>query len=168
MGRGYTQFVFPDTGADDVYVLYSAFLNYRLPDGNLLHVRQTECWCPNCNQIDIAERIQSIVELEKELELLRNPDDDDEEAFMLALLSDPIEERIADLELRLIWRRERKSPAKCLRCGSTEIVPLPDSKEFSHPATGERVVVAGHGFASTAEWHAEFTPEGDVITSCYN
>jgi hypothetical protein len=166
MGRGYTQFAFPDTGAEDVYALYSAFLNYRLPDGKLLHVRQTECWCPTCNRIDMAERVESIDELEDEIERLRNPDD--EESQMIAFIGTPVDERIAELESRIIWRQSRKSLPKCLHCGSTDIVPIPDAQEFAHPSTGERVVVAGRGFASTAEWHAEFTPEGDVINSRYN
>jgi hypothetical protein len=165
MGRGYTQYAFPDTGAEDAYALYSAFLNYRLPDGKWLHVRQTECWCPTCNRIDMAECIESIEELENELARLRNPDD--EEAKIIAFIGKPVEERITELQLRIIWRQNRKSPAKCLHCGSTEIVPIPDAQEFAHPATGERVVVAGCGFASTAAWYAEFTPEGDLINSCY-
>ncbi len=39
----------------------------------------------------------------------------------------------------------------------------PDNEEFAHPRTGERVLVAGRGFASTAERHAEFTPEGGIL-----
>jgi hypothetical protein len=70
-----------------------------------------------------------------------------------------------ETELRINWRRNRTSPPKCLHCGSTNIMPIPDAKEFAHPITGERVVVAGCGFVSTDEWHAEFTPEGDVLCS---
>jgi hypothetical protein len=163
MGRGFIQFAFPDSGAEDEWALYSAFLNYLLPDGKLLHVRQTPCWCSNCNRIDMAEHVESLDELESELARLRNPDD--EEARMLAFIGTPIEERIAEIELRMIWRRNRVSPAKCLQCGSTNIVRIPDTEEFSHPKTGERVVVADHGFASTDPWHAQFSPEGDAISS---
>jgi hypothetical protein len=113
----------------------------------------------------MAERVESIDELQDEIERLRNPDD--EESQMIAFIGTPVDERIAELESRIIWRQNRKSPAKCLHCGSTKIVPIPDAQEFAHPSTGERVVVAGRGFASTDEWHAEFTPEGDVISSCY-
>ena len=40
MGRGFTQYSFPDSGSSDTVALYSAFLDYRLPDGSFLHVRQ--------------------------------------------------------------------------------------------------------------------------------
>lgn len=165
MGRGFTQFAFPESGAEDMYALYSAFLYYRLPNGQLLRVRQTECWCSMCNRFDTAEVVESMEELETELDRLRNPDE--EESRMLAFIGTPIEERIAETELRINWRRNRTSPAKCLHCGSTDIMPIPGANEFAHPITGERVVVAGRGFVSTDEWHAEFTPEGDVLCSAY-
>lgn len=165
MGRGYTQFAFPDSDTEDQYALYSAFLNYRLADGRLLHVRQTECWCPTCDRIDMAEHVESLEELAAELERLRNPDD--EEFRMIAFIGTPVEERIAETELRIAWRCNRVSPAKCLQCGSTDIVPIPGNEEFAHPKTGERVVVAGSGFMSTDQWHAEFTPEGNIICSSY-
>ena len=98
MGRGYTQFAFPESGAEDIWALYSAFLNYRLSDCKLLHVRQTECWCPNCNRIDMAERVESLEDLESELERLRNPDE--EESRMIAFIGVPIDERIAETECR--------------------------------------------------------------------
>lgn len=111
----------------------------------------------------MAERVESLDELESEFARLRYPDD--EEARMLTFIGTPIEERIAEIELRMIWRRNRVSPAKCLQCGSTNIVQIPDTEEFLHPKTGERVVVADHGFASTDSWHAQFSPEGDAISS---
>ena len=163
MGRGYTQFAFPDTDMEDVHALYSVFLNYRLATGDVLHVRQTECWCFTCERIDMAERVDSLDELQSELQRLQYPDED--ESRMIAFIGVAIEKRIAETELRIKWRRNRISPPKCLHCGSTDITRLPDTDEFRHPQTEERVVVAGRGFASTDEWHAEFTPEGDVISS---
>lgn len=165
MGRGFTQFSFPDTNAEDVYAFYSAFLNYRLATGELLHVRQTECWCSVCKRIDMAERVESLEDLQTELDRRRHPDE--EESRIIAFIGTPIEVRIAETELRIKWRRGRIAAAKCLHCGSTDLIRLPDSDEFRHPMTGERVVVAGRGFASTAQWHAEFTPEGDMISSIY-
>ena len=128
MGRGFTQFTFPESDAEDMYALNSAFLYYRLPNGQLLHVRQTACWCSICNRIDMAELVESLEELEKELERLRKPDE--KESRMIAFIGTPIEQRIAETELRINWRRSRTSPAKCLHCGSTNIMPIPDAKEF--------------------------------------
>lgn len=166
MGRGFTQYSFPDTGSPDTVALYSAFLDYRLPDGSLLHVRQQECWCPNCDCFLMAEEVPTLAELEAELVRLMNPDE--ELRQVVAFLEVPIEKRIEDARRRIEWRRTRKAPPKCLHCGSSNITILPhldESQEFNHPKTGERVVVAGRGFSDDAPWHAEFTPEGDIITS---
>lgn len=67
MGRGYTEYSFPDSSAESVLNLYSAFLDYQLEDGSYLHVRQSDCWCNTCNRIAMAERIESVEELLSEL-----------------------------------------------------------------------------------------------------
>ena len=143
MGRGYTQFGFPDSNAEDTFALYSAFLYYRMPDGSLLHVRQKVCWCPVCEQLDMAEQIPSLVELEAELAKLLDPDE--EQLRLIAFTQEPLEELISEARARIEWRRHRKSPARCLRCGSTDLTHIPDQNEFPHPKTGERVVVVGRG-----------------------
>lgn len=166
MGRGFTQYSFPDSGSADTVALYSAFLDYRLPDGSLLHVRQRECWCQVCDSFLFAEDVPPLEALETELARLMIPDEELRQA--LAFLEVSIEERIEDTQQRIEWRRTRKSPPKCLHCGSTNITILPnlqESEEFRHPKTGERVVVAGRGFSDAAPWHAEFTAEGDSIRS---
>ena len=107
----------------------------------------------------------SLAELEGELKILCNPNDD--EARMIDFIGTPVGQRIAETQLRINWRRNRISPPKCLQCGLSDIVPVPTDGEFQHPQTGERVVVASSGWMSTDQWHAEFTPEGDVISSTY-
>ena len=163
MGRGFTQFSYPDSDTEDEFALYSAFLDYEMSDGTLLHVHQTEAWCPDCDCILMAEHVQSIEELQSELDRLLNPDE--EELFFIQFIGTPIEDRIVEAERRIQWRRSRTSPAKCLQCGSTQIVALPAQEEFTHPKTGERVKVSGHGFASTTIWEARFTTEGEKIWS---
>lgn len=166
MGRGFTQYSFPDSGSGDTVALYSAFLDYRLPDGSFLHVRQQECWCPVCDCFVFAEDVPSLADLEAELARLLNPDE--ELQRVIAFLEVPVENRIAEARRRVAWRRNRKSPPKCLHCGSTNITIAPyvqESEEFRHPKTGERVVIAGRGFSDAAPWHAEFTAEGDLIRS---
>jgi hypothetical protein len=71
-----------------------------------------------------------------------------------------ISEMLGELHRRLHWRRARISPPRCLECGSVEITPIPGSGAFAHPQTGERVVVSDSGWADTAAWFAEFSPEG--------
>ena len=166
MGRGFTQYSFPESDAEDVFNLYSAFLNYRLHDDSLLHVRQSECWCNACNRISMAEHVESIDELESELQRLLNPDE--EHRQMIAFIGTPIEDLIVESRQRIQWRNARTEPAKCLECGSTNFVPLPSTDEFRHPYTGERVQVVSRGFADAAPWYAEFTPQGDLIEGAKN
>lgn len=73
-------------------------------------------------------------------------------------------ERVAELRRCVEWRKGRRSPPRCLECGSIGPIPIPMSGEFAHPATGERVVVGSSGFADTVPWYAEFSPEGEQIT----
>lgn len=166
MGRGFTQYAFPDSGSADSIALYSAFVDYRLPDGSRLHVRQRECWCPRCDCFVFAEDVPSLTDLEAELARLMNPDEELHQ--VLTFLEVTIENQIAETQARIEWRRNRKTPPKCLHCGSTNITILPnvrESEEFRHPKTGQRVVVAGRGFSDAAPWRAEFTAEGDIIRS---
>ena len=163
MGRAFTQFKFPDSDSEDAYAVYSAFLDYRMPDGSRLHIRQRECWCPVCERIDMAEDVPSLAELQAELDRLLAPDEETLRKF--AFIDIPVDDLIAETRKRIEWRRHRRSPAKCLHCGSTNITALPHNKEFAHPKTRERVLVAGWGFLDAAPWHAEFTTEGDPIVS---
>ncbi|WP_145377664.1 hypothetical protein [Symmachiella dynata] len=111
----------------------------------------------------MAEWVQSLAELEAELKELLDPDEENMRKF--AFIGTPINDLIAETRKRIEWRQHRRSPAKCLHCGSTDIIVLPNTEEFAHPKTGERVVVVGRGFAEASPWHAEFTTEGDLISS---
>jgi hypothetical protein len=75
----------------------------------------------------------------------------------------PVETRVAELLRYITWRKGRKSPPHCLECGAINPVPIPVSGEFAHPQTGERVVTGSSGWADTAPWEAEFTPEGEPL-----
>jgi hypothetical protein len=71
MGRGYIQYRLPATGRD-VWVLFSAFYNYRMPDGSLLSVNQQPAWCPQCGDFVLGECIQSVEQMEQRARELRN------------------------------------------------------------------------------------------------
>ncbi len=161
MGRGYTQYSYINDDVPDEYAIYSAFLDYVFDNGSRLHVNQTDCYCPVCERIDMAEHLETVSQLQHRLEQLMIPDSKERQ---MAEFIGSIPDQITDLKRRIEWRNARQSPAKCLHCGCTEILLLPDD-EFSHPATGARMKVTGRGFMSTAEWHATYTPEGDVIES---
>lgn len=178
MGRGFIKYEFPDSGREPDFVLFSAHLNYRLPDGARLHVRQTAAWCQVCHRFTLAELIESVAELEAELPgLIIRKDQLLEEAHGQSSVSedlrsigfdlDWIQREIAEVPRRIAWRRNRQGPAKCLRCGSTNLSWFDDPRggdPFTHPLNDESVI-SSNGFASTEEWHAEFTPEGQLLWS---
>jgi hypothetical protein len=159
MGRGFVSYYLPELATDEC-VFYSAFIDYRLADGSKLHILQQSAWCPVCKRFVVAEEVPSIASLEEEIARYRSADPDT--LLTWAFVSDgaPVAERVAELLRYIEWRKRRQSPPRCLECGSVDPVPVPMSGEFAHPNTGERVVVGSSGFADTAPWFADFSPEG--------
>jgi hypothetical protein len=162
MGRGYTQYTRLNDDRPDEYAVFSAYLYYVLDDGSRLRVSQTECYCAVCQRIDIAEHLETAEDLEHRLRQMTIPGTDERD---IADFFGSIPEQMEELRKRIVWRRTRRSPAKCLHCGSAEISLLPNSGKFTDPVTGVRMQVASSGIMSTVAWHATFTPEGDVIDS---
>lgn len=162
MGRGYTQYRLPETGREE-WVLFSAFIDYRFPDGSKLHVLQDAAWCPNCDRFVVAEKIPSLESLKLELEKTRSGDPETIRIWQLVSNGQPISARVAELEKRIVWRIARANPPRCLECGSLDIVALSGSTEFRHPKTGELVTEVSSGWTDAGPWSANFTPEGDAV-----
>jgi hypothetical protein len=160
MGRGFVKYDLPNSAAS-AWVLFSAFLDYRLDDGSKLHVEQQPAWCPLCGSFVTAELLQAGDDMEREIGRLQSwlGDRQPRQAGQRRMA----EKSLAELKRRLRWRRSRVGPPRCLQCGSAEVVPVPGSGEFAHPATGERVISASSGFADTAPWFAEFSSEGERL-----
>ena len=162
MGRGYTQYRFPETGREE-WVLFSAFIDYRFVDGPKLHILQNAAWCPNCDRFVIAEEIPSIESLENELKKMKSGDPETVRIWQFVSNGQPVSTRIAELEKRINWRIARENPPRCLECGGFDVVALPGGDEFRHPNTGEVVMEVSSGWTDAGPWHAEFTPEGDRL-----
>jgi hypothetical protein len=162
MGRGFVRYSLPESGRDE-WVLFSAFLDYRLADGTRLHVEQDPAWCPACRAFVAAERVPTVEELEREVAEFQAGDPDLLRQWAFVSGGQTAAGRIAELRRRVEWRRGRRSPARCLRCGGGGVAPLPVDGEFRHPQTGERVVVGGSGWADAVPWFAEFSPEGKLL-----
>lgn len=161
MGRGFTQYSYINSDLPDEWPLHSAFLDYLLEDGTRLHVNQNDYYCTVCDCFVIGERIETIAELKYQIDQIEN--EPESRHRKIAEYFGNVPKQIADLHVRIDWRRKRKSPPKCLHCGSTEILAIPEDDEFLHPATGQQMKVTGRGFASTAVWQATFSPEGDRL-----
>lgn len=163
MGRGFIEYHLPELGHNE-WVLFSAFIDYRLADGSKLHIRQQSAWCRACQRFVVAEEVPSIEALEEEIARFHAADPHTLKMWEFVSNGAPVEERVVELLRYVAWRKERRSPPRCLECGAVDPVTIPESGEFAHPATGVRVVVGSSGFAATAPWIADFTPEGERVT----
>lgn len=163
MDSSFIRYSYLESDLPDEWLFYPAYLEYILDDGSRLGVAQEDYFCRACNRFVAGERIESVAELEFLLEQIENNPESRHRKF--AEYIGDLPKQISDLQARINWRKKRQSPPKCLHCGSTDILPVPEDEEFDHPATGLRMKAAGQGFASTDQWHATYTPEGDSIES---
>ena len=93
-------------------------------------------WCHRC-------RRPRAIELISPLEAL--------ELWRADLLKKGEVERLADVEAKIRWRRERLSQPRCLCCGSAEVEPM--GEHFWHPGCGGQFKIVGtpaHLIASKA------------------
>jgi len=162
MGRGFIEYHLPESGRDE-WVGWSAFINYRLADGTQLPILQQPAWCSACDRFVIAEEVPSVEALEEEIVRYGFGDRDTLQQWAFVSNGAPAKERVAELLSRVQWRHGRQAPPRCLECGAVGPIPIPMSGEFTHPLTGERVVVGSSGWADTAPWFADFTPEGEKL-----
>jgi ferredoxin len=144
---------------------------YELSPGVTINVHAEPVWCYDCAGISEGERIESTEEIERRI--LDLQDDNSELGRMLLAPIIPElmpgfaakfrDERLAAERQRLEWRRHRVSPPKCIVCGSTRLLALPDGQPVAHPSGTGSIVVRCVGMCSTGwnEWF--FTPEGDRI-----
>jgi hypothetical protein len=144
---------------------------YEFADGSHLDVYTEPVWCTRCLRVTNGEVIPTLESLDKQLAELGGPG-----STLARLLLPPgvsaldfeenfRRERIDEARKRREWRLGRRSPAKCIHCGSTEIVALPHNQPVT-VATGPTpitIILRVTGLCSTNfnEWF--FTPEGDRI-----
>jgi hypothetical protein len=149
---------------------------YEFPDGSTIDVDTHIAWCGNCCAFTDGELIESPDYIREQIADLRNPESDaykfavwNEQQIQLATgKSDPhsCELMIAALDLRLKWRLKRISPAKCIQCGSTDLVfPLSmhDTESEIEISDVGPVRVESAGISSTEFMNWFFTSEGDRI-----
>lgn len=161
MDSSFIRYSYLENDLPDEWLFYSAYLEYVLDDGSRTGVAQADYFCPACHRFVAGESLETVEELESLLDQIDNNPESRHRKF--AEYIGDIPKKISDLQARINWRKKRQSPPKCLHCGSIDIVPVPDDEEFDHPVTGLRMKIAGQGFASTDQWQATYTPEGDRI-----
>jgi hypothetical protein len=102
-------------------------------------------WCDTCKSLVAMERIYPLQVMVKVLTDLEDSDPNDEMNIEAARLyhvtpEEHLAERIDTVRKDVAWRRNRKSPPRCLECGSIEVAPVEDEPErvaeFEHPGCG--------------------------------
>ncbi len=154
---------------------------YALPDGSELPVIAEPVWCGRCGRLVNGERIETADVLDRRVAHARHPPSIHHDP-----VADPAVEwyrraaawksdlrlltqysRVADLERRRAWLSARRSPPRCLQCGSTEIVPFPYSEtapEMPHPRGFGRLRLDAPRVGDYwGDWPSRLTPEGEAI-----
>lgn len=115
------------------HVFWGAY-SYRLPDRRIVKVDRTLAWCDSCNNFVTMEQIpkpeeteERLAEASRQLEANKTPK---KHLFLdlikLQIPSNPkdiklYKKTLAKAEALKDWRVIRKSPPKCLSCGSTNV-----------------------------------------------
>ncbi len=126
-------------------------VRYRrvLQDGSEVPISVCRAWCEDQRRIVESEELASVDVLEQ---LLRERDEvgSDTDA------EDPLADLPGDLEREIEWRRQRTSPARCLECGSHNIVQesgdgLQEPPRLVHPGCGGLLRVSNLGMRESEE-----------------
>jgi hypothetical protein len=146
---------------------------YEFDDGSTIGVKSRPVWCKVCKAVTDGEWIESVEELKQEIEDLTNPDswlfqfhEQSEEIGQLPGRP-PIrfgfrENALKIARERLTWRTQRRSPPKCLTCGSENIFhPDADDNVFVDGLLVVRIESCGMCSTEFRNWF--FTPEGQRI-----
>jgi hypothetical protein len=135
-------------------------LYYVMADGQTTLLLTQPVWCRNCMRITQGELLgpasdwdQKIVELQNEIKdnLSRGFGNGD---------SGP-EKRLANYINQRRLRMERKSPPRCIECGSADCVVFPQGQEVPSPKGHGRVVVRQVGMCDNGYRYWYYSQEGE-------
>jgi hypothetical protein len=117
---------------------------YCLDDGTRVPLSITPVWCRRCRKFTLGEWIESMAEIEDRVA-----------EYSRWELSDQRTKIMERLERRKRWRSQRRSPARCLRCFTTDIFVFPIGEHVRHPGGKGWVTVRIAGFiepSKSEEW----------------
>jgi hypothetical protein len=129
----------------------------------------TPVWCYSCQEFQPGESLESTEWIESDLARYRRGEVPDGLTFLYGEGDEraaKIVREIASLERKLHWRRMRRSPPRCLRCGSIENQPVKETgpDPLVHPTTKRRLKLSW-GIADSMIDHRLFayTAEGELL-----
>lgn len=145
---------------------------YQLPSGETAPVASRPAWCASCATVVDAEVVRPLADVEREVFELESGG-----PALESLLRDLEGFQNKELALRrsieldratLDWRRLRVAPARCLRCGSHEIVYFerePDGsyRAVRHPSCEGSLVWRVWAHASNPTTRTAYSVEGVIL-----
>ena len=143
---------------------------YRLGDGSELELYSEPVWCHRCGGVAHGEDLGTVERIDRwvaDLERLAAEIRRETTRPPLPAPDAPGDRhqraRIAELMLRRAWRASRRSPPRCIFCGTTEITLLEHGKPVRAGRQSFVVleVVIGHCGRLDNGWY--FTAEGERI-----
>ena len=150
--------------------------SYQLPGDVRVTIRQQFAWCQSCHVVVHAERLPTIDQIKAELEAFEQLARDDRGSFAMPgrLAEDEINRERNQLQTLRQVVEGRKSPERCLECGSTDLILIPMADEDDdeivpmspcgtvHPGCGGFLSIGGIGFSRSRAW-TFYTTEGERI-----
>ena len=134
----------------------SAGLHYLWPDGRRLDMRTVPVWCLQCDQVREGEQVEALAAIDDQVAGLRDANRPE-----YCWFSGPGRRRILkELTRRREWRLARVSPARCVACGSTEILALWQGQPVVHPSQPLTIIARDRGLCVVDRTERAFTPEG--------
>jgi len=142
---------------------------YEFSESDRLEFDAGPVWCHRCGTITHGESLSTIEEIDQQIRDLGDPSSELFSMTQNSLLAEMghgeefRREQITELQRRRRWRESRKSPPRCIQCGTTEILPLPLGVPVPNPLGKGEIQIDCIGIFSTDFTGWFFTPEGDRI-----
>ena len=156
-------------GCDYSQELETKSRQYELDDDEWLPIEPALGWCKQCASVQEVELLPELEETTERVRALKAKD-----PTVVAELEAQgrfAEDEVEFHEMILAWLKDRRSPARCLECESTEFVlvfePDLDSgeykrKESEHPECGGRLDISGLTVRPSGE-PLIYSPEGELL-----
>src|SRR5688500_1465055 len=113
---------------------------YEFSEFDRLDLHSVPVWCCRCARITHGEDLSTLEEIDQQIRDLHDPKSQlyrmtrhGASERLLGKGEEFLQEQLAERRRRRRWRQSRKSPPKCICCGSTEISRLPIGKPVPNP-----------------------------------
>jgi hypothetical protein len=153
--------------------------SYQMPGDVRVTIRHQFAWCRVCGMVVVAERLPTSDQLTKELADVEQMANERPDVFAspVETAQEGIDRERKQLLCLIQIIEDRRSPERCLQCGSTSIIPIPPLDEddededdwqdecfnkIEHPNCGGLLTLNGIGFSLNRTW-TFYTTEGEKV-----